>query len=284
MSSSTARPSDSLVVIRIAGESGPCSAWDSRSTATSEGVGRLVGDDQDLGGPGEQVDAHLAVELPFGLGHVRVPRPGDQVDPVDRLGAQRHGRHRLHPAEQIDLVRAGQAHRRHRRGRDLAVDRRSAGHHPRHARHLRGHDRHVGGGGQRVPAAGDVGADRGHRDMPVAQDDSGPGLDLEVGHRVRAGACAKVRTCSWTNPMSSSTCAGSRGDQLVDLLGGEPERLGAPAVEPLGVRPHCGIAALPDVGDDAGDAVPHFVLCGVGERAARGGFQSSRHAILRDAP
>ncbi len=94
-----------------------------------ERIGRVVGDDQDLGGPGEQVDAHFAVELPLGLGHVGIPGTGDQVDPFHKLGAERHRGHRLHAAEQVDLVRAGHAHGRHRGGRYLAVDRRCAGDH-----------------------------------------------------------------------------------------------------------------------------------------------------------
>ena len=45
-----------------------------------ERVGVLVGDDEDLGGPGEQVDADLAEQLALGLGDVGVARAGDQVD------------------------------------------------------------------------------------------------------------------------------------------------------------------------------------------------------------
>ena len=92
-----------------------------------ERVGVLVGDDQDLGRTGEQVDADLAEQLPLGLGDVGVAGTGEQVDPADRLGAEGQRRDRLHAAEQVDLVGAGEVHRRDGRGRDLAADRRRAG-------------------------------------------------------------------------------------------------------------------------------------------------------------
>ena len=49
MCSSTCSAQRSLVVIRIAGESGPCSAWDEQVDGDEERVGLVVGDDQDLG-------------------------------------------------------------------------------------------------------------------------------------------------------------------------------------------------------------------------------------------
>ena len=83
----------------MAGESGPCSAWLSRSAATCSGSARRVGEDHDLGRTGGQVDADLAEDLELGGGHPGVARPDDPVDrrdagvgqPVgerpDRLGA-----------------------------------------------------------------------------------------------------------------------------------------------------------------------------------------------------
>ena len=65
-----------------------------------ERVGVLVGDDQDLGRAGEQVDADLAEQLPLGLGDVRVAGAGEQVDLADGLGAERHRRDGLGAAEQ----------------------------------------------------------------------------------------------------------------------------------------------------------------------------------------
>ena len=65
----------------------------------------------DLGRTGEQVDADLAEQLPLGLRDVGVARTGEQVDRGDRLGAQGQRCDRLHTAEQVDLVGAGEVHR-----------------------------------------------------------------------------------------------------------------------------------------------------------------------------
>jgi hypothetical protein len=72
------------------------------------GVDRVVGDDQRLGGPGEQVDADPAVELALGLGDEGVAGPHQHVDRRDRAGADRHGGDRLDAAEHVDLVGAGE--------------------------------------------------------------------------------------------------------------------------------------------------------------------------------
>ena len=62
--------------------------------------------DQDLGRPGEQVDADLAEELALGLGDVGVARPDEHVDALDRLGPERERGDRLDAAEDADLVGA----------------------------------------------------------------------------------------------------------------------------------------------------------------------------------
>ncbi len=72
-----------------------------------EGVGVLVGDDEDLGRGGQQVKAHLAEDLAPGLGHKGAAGPREELDLPDCLGAHRHGRHGLRPAQDEDLVGAG---------------------------------------------------------------------------------------------------------------------------------------------------------------------------------
>ena len=109
-----------------------------------EFVGRFVGDDQDLGWPGEQVDADFAVQVPLGLCHVGIPGTGDEVDPVQKLGAERHRGHGLHATEEVDLIRSRHAHGGHCGSRYLTMDRRCAGHHSGHAGNLGGDYRHVG--------------------------------------------------------------------------------------------------------------------------------------------
>jgi hypothetical protein len=116
-------------------------------------IDALVGDNQRLGRPGEQVDPDPAEQLPLRLGHEGVPRPDQHVDRGDRLGSQRHGADRLDAAEAIDLVGAGEVLRSDDGGRRLALERRRGGGDPLDARDLGGDDRHVGRGEQRIFAA-----------------------------------------------------------------------------------------------------------------------------------
>ena len=102
---------------------------------------------------------------------------------LDGLGAERHGADRLHAAEAVDLVGAGQMLGGDDRRRRLALERRRAGDDARHARHLGGDHRHVRRGQQRILAARHVAADRVHRDVLVAEHDAGQRLDLDVLQR-----------------------------------------------------------------------------------------------------
>ena len=63
-------------------------------------------------------------------------------------------------------------------------------------------------------------------------------------------ARANVRTCSWPNAMSSSTCAGTRSRLAAISSASEPEALRLPAVEPGRVAPHGGVPVRGDGGDD----------------------------------
>ena len=65
-----------------------------------------------------------------------------------------------------------------------ALVRRRAGGDAGHAGHLGRDHRHVRGGEQRVLAARHVAADRIDRDVLVAEDDAGQGLDLDVAQRL----------------------------------------------------------------------------------------------------
>ena len=71
-------------------------------------VGGLVGDDGDLGRPGEQVDRHRAEELTLGLGDVGVAGADEHVDGRLAEQAERHRGERLHAAEHEDAVGAGE--------------------------------------------------------------------------------------------------------------------------------------------------------------------------------
>ena len=187
-----------------------------------ERVGVLVGDDEDLGRPGEQVDADLAEQLALGLGHVGVAGAGDEVDAVHRLRADGHRGHGLHAAEDPDLVGAGEVHRGHGRGGDLAADRRGAGDDAGHPGDLGGDDGHVRRGGQRVLAARDVGAGGLHGHVPVAEEDPGQRLDLDVGHR-GALHLGEVPDLGLHEDDVVDHLLRQGRDDLLHPLGGEPE-------------------------------------------------------------
>ena len=100
------------MVTRIAGESGPCSAWVIRSAATRPRVGRWRGEDHPLRRPGRQVDADLAHDLDLGRRHPGVARADDPVDRLDPGLGQAVGQRadRLGAAgddERVDLEQAG---------------------------------------------------------------------------------------------------------------------------------------------------------------------------------
>ena len=96
---------------------------------------------------------------------------------------ERERRERLDAAEDVDLVGAGEVHRRDRGVRDAALERRSARGDALDAGDLRRDDAHVGGRDHRVATARNVRADARHGDVSVAEPDAGERLDLEVDHR-----------------------------------------------------------------------------------------------------
>ena len=95
-------------MIRIACAAVSCSACDNRSAAIHAGSFFGVGDDQDLGRPGDHVDADAAEDTPLGRRDIGVARADDLVDRRDRRGAVGQRRHRLRPADPVDFVDAEQ--------------------------------------------------------------------------------------------------------------------------------------------------------------------------------
>ena len=112
-----------------------------------------------------------------------LPGPTRKSTGVDRLRPERERGDRLDAAEDVDLVCPGEVHRGDGGVRDPPVERRSAGRNTLDAGDLRRDDAHVSGGDHRVAAAGDVGADARHGQVPMAEPDTGEGLHLEVDHR-----------------------------------------------------------------------------------------------------
>jgi len=195
-----------------------------------EWIGLVVGDHQDLRRAGEQVNTHLTEQLPFGLGDIGVPRAGDEVDPADALRAQGQRDDGLDPAEHVDLVCAGHRHRGDGGRRDHAADGRGACRDPLDAGDLRGHDRHVGRGGQRVTATRDVGPGGVDRDVLLPQDDAGHGLDLEVRQRFPLPG-RKPTDVRLHGDDVVDDLLGQRSDQRDDLVLVEAKALRGPLVE-----------------------------------------------------
>ena len=162
-------------------------------------IDRLVGDHHRLGRTGEEVDADAAEELALGLGDEGVARADQHVHRLDRLGAERHRADRLDAAEAVDLVGATEVHGSDDRRVRRTVLRRSGGDDARNAGDGGRQHRHVRRGDHRELAARHVAADGLDRDVPVAEDDAGQRLDLDVGDRgalglARSGGSAPGRT------------------------------------------------------------------------------------------
>ena len=118
------------------------------------GIVFAIGDDQDLRGAGDHVDADGAEDHALGGGDVGVARPHDLVHRRDRRGAVGERGDRLRAADPIDLVDAGDArggeHQRvhlafgRRRHHDDALDAGDAGRNGVHQNRTR-----IGGGAAR---------------------------------------------------------------------------------------------------------------------------------------
>ncbi len=212
-------------------------------------VHRLVGDDEGLGGAGEQVDADAAVELALGFGDEGVARPDEHVDRLDALGADGHRGHRLHAAEDVDLVGAGHVLGGDDRRSRLAVEGRGAGDDPAATGDLCRQHRHMRRRQQRILAARHVAANRRDRDMPVPQDHAGQGLDLELGHRrlLLFGEVAHLGLCEGDVLEVLPAELGHRG---VDLGLRQAEIRAVPAVELARQLANGVIATLFDVRED----------------------------------
>ena len=226
-----------------------------------EGLGLTVGYDEDLGRPGEQVDADLTEQLALRLRHVGVARAREQVDTGDRLRSQCHRRDRLDAPEDVDLVGPGHRDGGDRRGRNLSPDRRGACSNAAHAGDLGGDDRHMSRGDQRVPAAGKVRSGGGHRDVAVAEPNTGnvsiSTSSIDSSAPRRSGRPAPGRNRCPRSP------ARARRDDAIDVVLRQPEADRRPRVESLRVLPHRRVAAVSHIADDLLDRVAHGLVTSV---------------------
>ena len=236
------------------------------------GVGRLVGDDQDLRRAGDEVDADLAEQPALGLDDVRVARADEEVHRVDRLRPERERRERLDAAEDVDLVGAREVHRGDRGVRDPAVERRRAGRDALDAGDLRRDDAHVRGRDHRVAAAGHVRADARDGNVPVAEPDAGKRLDLEVGHRRPLRLRERPHLLLAERDVVQHL-VGNALEARGDLVGSQPEALRLPAVEAGRVPPDGGVSVRRDGRDDLVDDLRDGAVVVRAVMAARGGLQ-----------
>ena len=137
------RASISELVIRTAGEVGPCSAWPSKSvaqispsTVSSAMISVSVG-------PASEIDANAAEQLALGFGYISIARSNDHIDGMNSLGAKRHRCDRLHAAKHKNLVCAAKMHRRDDSRVRAALEWRRASNDVLHAGNTRGDDRHM---------------------------------------------------------------------------------------------------------------------------------------------
>ncbi len=241
---------------------------------TDLAVDAVVGDDQCLGRPGEQVDADAAEQLALGFRHIGIAGADDHVDCADRLGAERHGGYSLHPAQHIDVVGAAEMHGGDDGGMRPALERRCAGSDALHAGDARRHDRHVRGRYHRIASARHVAADRVHRDVRVAEDHAGQGLDLEVAH----GLLLLLREVAHLRLRELDVVEVALGDLAygtLDFRWRELESRRRPAVELLRQLTHGGIAPCLDIGKNAFHRLAHLGV---------GGLDRARvHSALEDA-
>ena len=220
-------------------------------------VDRIVGDNQRLGRPGEEIDADAAEQLPLGFGDIGVAGSDDHVDRRDGLGAERHGGNRLHAAKDENLVGAAEMHRRHDRGMRPAVKRRRAGDDVLHPGDAGGDDRHMRRRHHRIAPARHVTADRIHRNVAVPEHHAGQRLDVEIAQRflLLLGEVAHLRLGELDVVEIALL---HLADGALDFGWAELERGRRPVVEFLRQVAHGGILARIDIGKDFLDRLAHL--------------------------
>ena len=120
-------------------------------------VALSVGHHQNLAGPGDHVDGHLAEDLALGLRHIGVAGAHDLVHPGHRLRAVGQGGHRLGSAAAEHPVHPGDVRRRQDHGVHVAAAGRGGDHDDLPAPgQLGGNGVHEDGGGVGGGASGDV--------------------------------------------------------------------------------------------------------------------------------
>ncbi len=226
------------------------------------GIGRVVGDDADLGGPGEDIDSHGAEKLALRLGDELVAGAHDDVGGLAGEESPRERGDRLHAAERHDEVGARDLHRiEHLRMNPFALVRGRAGDDRRHARGLRGGDAHVRRSDMGVAAGGHVAARDIDRHEALPGDQPGRDLGIELFER------GFLRQSKAPHPLGRELDVapdpfGNRPRAPLDLFGRDPD-LALPAVELRRVLAHRRLAAPLDLGQHLGDDAARVAALGL---------------------
>ena len=247
-------------------------------------IGAVVGDDQDLGRPGGQVDADHAEQLALCLGDVGIAGAGDHVHGAHADAAVCHGAEGLYAADGVDLVGPGLGQGIERERKDAArIARRRRADDVRHARHLGGGDAHDGRRNERILAARHVAADRLDGNDLLAERDAVADLGLELVHGV-ALALGELDHLMLAEGEVLLEYGAGGAPRRIDVGGADAELGALPAVEIAGIAPHGVVAVLFDVVEHG----PHAVgKCAV--VLARPGFRlleildHGRFSFLADA-
>jgi hypothetical protein len=234
-----------------------------------------IGEDDDLGGAGDGIDADAAEDLPLGLGDIGIAGADDAIDGGDGSRAIGEGRHGLGAADAVGLGDAGEAGGG---GDEGGKNPARAGHGHDDARNPgdAGGDRvHQHGGGVGGLAAGDIDADGVERAPAEAHADSGL-----VGQREVGGKLAAMESL---DPLGGEAERGvlGLGDGLgggKDLGGADPE-LGGGEIEPVEAAREVaegGVAVGADGLDDGGDRGLDRggLAAGGSEEGGEGGFEA----------
>ena len=222
------------------------------------GVALAVGQHQNLAGPGDHVDAHLAVDLPLGGGHIDVAGADDLIHSGDALGAVGESRHSLGAAGLEDLghPRGGGGGQNHRA--DLAILAGGGGHDDFfHPGHLGGDHIHQDGGGVSRSAAGHIDPRLFDRGIFLAQNHP----VLFVHHKIFVDLLAvEGLDVGRRHPQGLEEIGVGGGKGRVDLLLGDLEVVNLCAVELEGILFQGRIPPGPDVGDDGIHHIFHVLF------------------------
>ena len=224
------------------------------------GIGPAVGNDQDLGGAGDHVDAHLPEYRALGRRHIDIARPDDLVDPRNAPSAISQRRHGLGTAQREYPVDPGKMRRSQHQFVDDAIRRRHDHDDFAHTGHVRRHGIHQYRRGIGGLAAGYVDTDPIERRHLLAQHGA---IRLAVlpGFRLLALVIEPDALGGMTQRLAlfrrhalECRLETFRADHQLGHVGS------GQTVEAVGVLDHGVVTALANGGDDLRDPPPDLMV------------------------